>query len=161
MLRSRLLLVFALAAAAAACGNERKTQLPPAPENVLVTSGDGQFDVQWDPVTSASLYLIYYDTADHPLTKTSPHLGISGVSATVKGLTNGVAYQAAVTTVTNFGESAFSTIVGFTPQPPLTATLSPADAAADVGLLAPITVTFSRAVAPASVTAIAAGSDCG
>src|SRR5260221_4315424 len=161
MLRSRLLLVCACAAAAACGSNPNKTTPSSPPENVIATPGDGQFTVVWDEVAGASIYLVYYDTADHPLAKTSPRVGATGTSATVTGLTNGVAYQTAVTALSNFGESALSTVVGVTPLPALTATLSPADAAADVGLLAPVAVTFNRAVSPALVTAIATGTSCG
>src|SRR5882672_4298147 len=120
MLRSRLVLVCACAAAAACGSNSNKTTPSSPPENVIVTAGDGQFTVVWDEVVGASIYVVYYDTADHPLAKTSPHVGATGTSATVIGLANGVAYQVAVSAVSNFGESALSTVVGVTPQPALT-----------------------------------------
>ena len=88
--------------------------LPPAPQNVVSVSDDGQVTISWDSVTGATSYNIYWDTtggvttSDTQLaTVTSPYLH--------DGLVNGTTYYYAVTAINAVGEGALSDEVNATP----------------------------------------------
>ncbi|MDR0630236.1 MAG: fibronectin type III domain-containing protein [Treponema sp.] len=80
----------------------------PAPDNILLEAGDGGIIVKWDAVSPASSYNLYYSTGETP-PETPAQSGITGTTATISGLTNGV-YYVWVESV-NSGGSAMSALV--------------------------------------------------
>ncbi len=60
----------------------------PAPANVTPTAGDGYVNLSWSPVQGAEKYLVSYGIGS--LTNT---LWVTGTSATVSGLSNGIPYS--------------------------------------------------------------------
>ncbi|MGZ6141989.1 MAG: Ig-like domain-containing protein, partial [Myxococcales bacterium] len=143
-----------------ACGGSSSTA-PGAPDHVTATAGDAVVQVEWSAVAGAKSYTVYYDTA---VSKGSPKVTTDATGAEIHGLTNGVAYQFAVTASNSSGESALSAIATATPQAPppaLTATVAPADGATGVSRNPQVQVVFGRAVDASTVSAITSGTDCG
>jgi len=92
------------------------TTILTAPINVNATAGDGQVTINWDSVSGATSYNIYWAT----------YIGVSKVayegiisSALIPyihtGLTNGTTYYYVVTAVNSYGESGNSSEVSATP----------------------------------------------
>ena len=143
-----------------ACGGSKSTA-PGAPNHVAATAGDGVVQVEWSAVAGATSYAVYSDVA---VSKSSPKVVTGATGAEIHGLTNGVAYQFAVTASNSAGESALSAVVTATPQAPppaLTATVTPADGASGVSRNPQIQVVFGRAVDASTVSAITSGTACG
>ena len=88
--------------------------LPAAPQNVTLIGDDGQVTINWDSVTGATSYNIYWNTigsvtmSDSQIaTVTSPYVHT--------GLTNGTTYYYIVTAINSIGEGVLSSEVSATP----------------------------------------------
>ena len=82
--------------------------------NVIATPGaTGQIILQWDPISAASGYHVYYNTS--PGTSLSG-LRISGIigTTTTLNLSSGITYYFSVTAYDSYGESKPSTEVSAT-----------------------------------------------
>jgi len=88
--------------------------LPSVPSNVQATAGDGQVAVSWTPVSGATSYNIYWNTAGS-VTTSDDVIGTSASLLLHPNLTNGIIYYYAVTAVNAEGESTLSTEVSATP----------------------------------------------
>lgn len=95
------------------------TTPPSVPPGVIVTSGNGEVTVSWEPVAGATSYNVYYLTYPGVTTANSWQrtLAISGEPIT--GLTNTVTYYFVVTAVNEAGESTASVEVSARPMPAL------------------------------------------
>jgi hypothetical protein len=80
--------------------------LLPAPQNVVVTAGNGGVTVTWDAPPRVSSYSVYYGTGATP-PETPAQTGITGTAATISGLTNNTPYYVWVASV-NAGNSTMS-----------------------------------------------------
>jgi uncharacterized protein (TIGR02145 family) len=96
------------------------TLAPMAPVISSVVGGDGNVTVSWEPVSGALSYNLYYQ-AGTTIDKTSG-TELTGVSSpkVVSGLTNGIKYTFAMSTMTVAGESGLSTILSTTPASTVT-----------------------------------------
>lgn len=100
---------------------------PPAPTGLTSTPGDTQVALSWTGSNGASTYTISYATAAAEATSNAATKikGISGTTATVTGLTDGVTDYFAVTAVGPGGESGYSNITSATPTTGTTVSLTP------------------------------------
>ena len=131
-----------VASAAVGATPEIDWHVPSAPTNVVAVAGDASARVSWTPGWSFAGFPSYMVTA-HPGGRTA-----SGISptATVTGLTNGIAYTFTVTASDGYGTSTASDpSAAVTPQPAVTASDAPTgvvatarDAEAVVSWTAPV-----------------------
>ena len=90
---------------------------PPAtPGGVVVTPGDQQVTVSWDPVADATEYTASVSPGGQSCTVSAP-----ATSCVITGLTNGVSYLVSVTAVgpggTSTASAAISSIPVIDPEP--------------------------------------------
>ncbi|MBI4667243.1 MAG: fibronectin type III domain-containing protein [Nitrospinae bacterium] len=96
----------------------------PVPTTVTVAEGDSQITLNWDTMTGATSYNVYWSLASD-VTKSSSRLaGIAGNSYSITGLANNTVYYFAVTAMYPEGESEVSAIVSATPRVPVPDALS-------------------------------------
>ena len=117
--------VFLACVLLASCGggssSPSSSSPPPGiPASVTATAGDGQVTIGWAAVSGAASYDIYYSTSSGVSTASSIIKGVQP-GYVVTGLANGTTYYFAVAAVNNGGESALSSEVSATPQPPIPA----------------------------------------
>jgi Fibronectin type III domain len=92
---------------------------PGAPGNLAATAGNGQVSLSWSASQNAAAYVVYYATAPGVTSSTGTKVPtVTGTSAIVTGLTNGVTYYFAVASINSSGESPLSNEVAVTPAPP-------------------------------------------
>jgi fibronectin type 3 domain-containing protein len=94
--------------------------IPPVPAGLAATAGDAQVALSWDASSGATIYNVKRATING-----RPYLTITNVNATSftnTGLVNGTTYYYVVSAVNAGGESANSSQVMATPQPPIPAT---------------------------------------
>lgn len=110
---SVVLIIFSIVLLFSCTGNEGDTiymtsyEVPGIPGSVQVVAGDGEVTIRWSPVTGATSYNIYWNTASG--VTTADDVIISASSPYVQtGLTNGTTYYYVVTAVNIEGESAVS-----------------------------------------------------
>lgn len=82
------------------------------------TGGDSQVSVAWSAVSGATSYKLYYRVGEgaSPSDTAVPASMVSGTTATVTGLTNGVAYSFAFVAYKDTGRTAASSIASATPS---------------------------------------------
>lgn len=103
---------------------------PSAPTGLAAVPGNDQVALSWTASSGATSYNLYYGRSSTVTITSATKVGsISGNSYTVPGLTNGVLYYFAATTVNSGGESALSTTTSATPTNGITVTLQPGTAA--------------------------------
>lgn len=96
-----------------------------APQNLEVTAGDAEFSLNWDSVSAATSYNLYYDTEPNIDTvnyaANNTGMLVQNVSSpyTLSGLTNGTVYYVVVTSVVGSAESVAGNEVSSTPQFPV------------------------------------------
>jgi hypothetical protein len=96
--------------------------VPSAPGTVTVTPGNGQLALSWAAVSGATEYEVWYNTTDNSATATMKAGDITGVTLvtfTIFGLTNGVTYCVWVKAKNSAGTSGFSVYVSGTPNLPV------------------------------------------
>ncbi len=92
------------------------SSIPSAPTGLTATAGIAAVSLNWTAVSGAVSYNVYRATSSGPLsTKTRITTGITTVSYTDTGLTNGTTYYYQVTTANSLYESAGSNEVSATP----------------------------------------------
>ena len=84
--------------------------IPSAPTNLTAAAGDSKVVLSWTASAGASSYTIFRDGA-------SIHTGVTSLTDTNTGLTNGTAYTYKVAAVNGGGTSGFSNAVTVTPEP--------------------------------------------
>ena len=104
----------------AGCGTTNDTTpAPPAkPTNVTATAGDTQASISWSAVSGATSYNIYYGTTAGVTTATGTKVANVTSPQVVSPLLDGTTYFFVVTAVNAAGESALSSEVTATPEPP-------------------------------------------
>lgn len=93
---------------------------PAAPTNLAATAGNAQIALTWTGSTGATSYNLYRGTSTG--TEALYKSGLSAVSFTDTGLTNGTTYFYQVAAVNSVGASAKSGEVSATPKAPVTIT---------------------------------------
>ena len=88
-------------------------QAPPTPSGVTVISGDASLVVSWQAAARATSYDVRRNTAG---TWATVATGVTALTYTLTGLTNGTAYGVAVRAVNSGGTSAWSATITRTPQ---------------------------------------------
>jgi outer membrane protein assembly factor BamB len=91
---------------------------PSAPANLSAVAGATQVNLSWTASTGATSYDIFMGTASGGEATTPVMTGVSGVTATISGLTNGTAYFYVVKATNPGGSSAASNEVSVTPMAP-------------------------------------------
>lgn len=97
------------------------TQLPappPAPASVSAVAASGQVTLSWAASAGATSYSVYMGTSAGGESSTAAQAGITGLSATITGLTNGTTYYYTVKAVDAGGASAASNEASATPMAP-------------------------------------------
>lgn len=92
--------------------------LPAAPTGVSSVAGDTQVQLSWTAVTGATSYNVYYSTASGVTPASGAKVAGASSGGAVTGLTNGTTYYFIVTAMNLAGESAASSTVSATPNPP-------------------------------------------
>ncbi|MGO8672197.1 MAG: beta strand repeat-containing protein, partial [Capsulimonadaceae bacterium] len=95
--------------------------IPSAPASLAATAGNTQVALSWTGSTGATTYNVYRGTATDGESTTAIATGITGVSYTNTGLTNGTSYFYKVAAVNGGGTSSQSTEASATPEPPIPA----------------------------------------
>jgi fibronectin type 3 domain-containing protein len=90
--------------------------LPGVPTGVTATPANNQVTVSWSPSGGATSYNLYRATASHGETLYQP--GITSTTFSDTGLTDGTTYYYEVSAVNGSGETALSSEVQATPNPP-------------------------------------------
>jgi fibronectin type 3 domain-containing protein len=93
----------------------RPIVLPAQPSGVSVTGANGQATIRWSAVPGATEYRIHRSTSAGVTTASPAINGITGVSHTDTGLTNGTAYYYRVLALNAFGAGELSSEVQVTP----------------------------------------------
>ncbi|MYD23440.1 MAG: hypothetical protein F4X04_14570, partial [Holophagales bacterium] len=88
-------------------------QAPPTPSGVTVISGDASLVVSWQAAARATSYDVRRNTGG---TWATVATGVTALTYTLTGLTNGTAYGVAVRAVNSGGTSAWSATITRTPQ---------------------------------------------
>ncbi len=83
--------------------------LPSAPTGVAASGGNGQVQINWNSVSGATSYNIYWSTASGVTPQNGTKIANVTSPYTQTGLTNGTIYYYVVTAVNSSGESAAST----------------------------------------------------
>ncbi|MBI3580814.1 MAG: fibronectin type III domain-containing protein [Nitrospinae bacterium] len=116
---------FAVVLGFLACGNNNSGVVT----GITAMPGNGQVTLSWNLVNGATSYNVYYSTnpnvaptATSNQTGTLSQKGLTNLSTTITGLTNGTLWYFVVTAVTTNGESAPSTTVSATPTSTSTGT---------------------------------------
>jgi len=115
-----LLVVFSLAGCGGGGGGDSSPgvpSVPPAPDNVTATAGNGEATIGWDNVAGATSYNIYFDNTTGVTKTTGNKLANRTSPSIVTALTNGTPYYFVVTAVNANGESVESSQVTATPTP--------------------------------------------
>jgi len=86
------------------------------PTNVNATGGDGEITINWDSVTSATSYNIYWSTSSGVTISTGTKISDITRPYTHTGLTNDTTYYYVVTAENSYGESDESSEVSATPS---------------------------------------------
>jgi hypothetical protein len=109
-------------------GPQGTVQAPAAPGNLTATSGNAQVTLNWAAVPGAASYSIYRGTVSGGEDPVPVAAGVTQLSFTDGGLTNGTTYYYVVRAVNGAGQSAASAEVSATPTAPvLSATAAFAD----------------------------------
>ena len=95
--------------------------VPGAPASPAATAGNGQATITWAASSGAASYNIYYRTAAGVTSANGTKVAGATSGYVITGLTNGTVYYFIVTAVSAGGESAASSEVSVTPQPPIPA----------------------------------------
>lgn len=91
---------------------------PPAPANVSAVAASGQVTLSWAASAGATSYSVYMGTSAGGESSTAARAGITGLSTTITGLTNGTTYYYTVKAVDAGGTSAASNETSATPTAP-------------------------------------------
>jgi outer membrane protein assembly factor BamB len=91
---------------------------PAAPANLSAVAGANQVNLSWSASTGATSYDIYQGTSSGNEAATAVMAGLSGVTATLSGLTNGTTYFYVVKATNAGGSSPASNEASATPEPP-------------------------------------------
>jgi len=110
---------------------------PPAPSNVVATSGNQQVTISWSPVVGATSYTIYQSQTPGVSKNNCTYVDANntGTSEVIKFLTNGTPYYYVVTASNADGESADSVQVSTTPAVPPPPPLAITSTNLPIGLL--------------------------
>jgi len=106
------------------------TTLPGVPELIGIQTNNGQAEIYFNTVSSATSYKIKYGTASGSYTSTVS--GVTGSPYTVSGLTNGTTYYFTVRAVNTNGESGDSNQQSAVPQNYTNLTISGAAASSQL-----------------------------
>jgi hypothetical protein len=109
---TRFVTVLFLALALCACGGSPWRFTPGAaqkPAGLVATAGDSRVSLSWSPADGAASYAVYYSASPGVVAASATKIpGITGTSALVPGLLNGIRYYFAVSAVNATGESPLS-----------------------------------------------------
>ncbi|MGH8127150.1 MAG: choice-of-anchor tandem repeat GloVer-containing protein [Gammaproteobacteria bacterium] len=95
---------------------------PPAPSSLVAVPGNASVMLTWIASSGADSYNVYQGTSPGGEAATPVQTGITGISATINGLSNGTVYYFTVAAVNGSGTSAYSNEVAATPAAGMTAT---------------------------------------
>ncbi len=132
---------------------------PDVPQGLTAVAGDGQVTLDWTPVAGATRYHLYWLTSATVAKTHGSKLTVMGAPPFVHvGPSNGNPYSYVVTAANSGGESAESNVATATPliidlTAPTVATSRPRAAEAAVSLKAGLTLRFSEALDPSTVSA--------
>ncbi|HEX3047342.1 MAG TPA: fibronectin type III domain-containing protein, partial [Bacillota bacterium] len=96
-------------------GGGNKGTPPAAPGALVVTPGDEQLAVTWDPVSGATSYQVWYGTTNDSSIANRFGGDINDCSCTITGLTNDTLYYVWIKAKNSAGISPFSTVGSGTP----------------------------------------------
>jgi fibronectin type 3 domain-containing protein len=94
------------------------TSVPSPPASLTATAGNGQVVLNYAASTSATGYNIYRGTSPGGESATPIATGLSTLTYTDAGLSNGTTYYYTVAAVNSIGSSGYSTEVSAAPMPP-------------------------------------------
>ncbi len=120
-------------------GEIQTMTVPAAPTGLAATAGNAQATLSWTAVSGASSYNLYQGTSAGGESATPVQSGISGLSTTVSGLTNGTTYYFTVAAVDAGGASAPSNEAQASPVAPASGGGGGAMGALELALLALLT----------------------
>ena len=97
------------------CTTDEGTIIPDTPTGVIISAGNRQLIISWDPVTEEESYNIYWNTTGEVDATASKIEGISSPYSHT-GTTNGTTYYYIITAANQGGESLPSGIVSAVPN---------------------------------------------
>ncbi|MBI5207502.1 MAG: fibronectin type III domain-containing protein [Candidatus Firestonebacteria bacterium] len=111
-----ILILFAIACSTGKKSSSKTENVPSLPVNLIVTLGNRQVSITWDPVHGAKSYNLYYDTGSIIIKAKSKKVENIVSPYIIKGLTNEINYSFAVTALNDIGESDLSALVSAVPD---------------------------------------------
>ena len=108
-------------------GNQNPTnavvQIPESPKNLKLTPGNHELGASWSAVSGAQYYYLYFSKGSFSSNQNYEQYGITrlkitGTSAVIGNLTNGVPFYIGVTAVNGSGESTVSAVQQAVPKMP-------------------------------------------
>ena len=129
------LVVLALALAACPTGGgggggdvplqPEQSTAPSAPSAPVVVAAEERLTITWNAVAGASAYEVWYGTGNNSASATKYGADVTGTTATITGLTNGITYYMWIKAKNIIGTSGFSPSATGTPALPTAAPTAP------------------------------------
>ena len=99
-------------------GSDENISIPIAPTAPVITAGNGKLVLNWEAVSGATSYTVWYNDDNNSGTATQSGADISSLSHTITGLDNGATYYVWLKSKHAGGASDWGSVADGIPMPP-------------------------------------------